>query len=154
MSKPGDLLRLKAALRVVSSDMIDRDFVNGKVKDIRNLMADLNRLTSKRFEELSIDELYSMRYQIIALMEALVSLCSHIALEVYGYEPSSYKDCIAYVGERERIECVKDMRSLIGLRNILIHRYWTVDDRKVHESARKDFNCIKKFLEEIVKKYG
>lgn len=132
----------------------DKDLVDSKARDIRNSLAELLRLTSKKFEEMSIDEFYSMRYQIIVMIEAIGALCSHIALEVYGYEPSSIKDCIAYVSERDSIRNVEDMKALVGLRNLLVHRYWTVENKRVYDSIKEDFKCVEEFLNEMMTKYG
>ncbi|MBS7629889.1 DUF86 domain-containing protein [Candidatus Bathyarchaeota archaeon] len=134
--------------------MVDRDFVNGKARDVRNAINELTRLASKRFEDMSLDEQYSMRYQLIVLTESVVSLCSHIALEAYGYEPSSYKDCVAYICQREGVSCVEDLKALVGLRNLLVHRYRNIDDRLIHNSMKSNFKCVHELLGRIVSKYG
>jgi uncharacterized protein YutE (UPF0331/DUF86 family) len=132
----------------------DKDIVDSKARDIRNSMAELIRLTSKKFEEMSIDELYSMRYQIIVMVEAIGALCSYIALEVYGYEPSSIKDCIAYICERNSIRNIEDMKALVGLRNLLVHRYWTIENKRVYDSIKENFKCVEELLNVIATKYG
>jgi uncharacterized protein YutE (UPF0331/DUF86 family) len=72
---------------------IDRDLVKLRINDVYESISEPNRLTSKRFNEMSIDEKYSMRYNVIVLVEALASLCLHIALEQYGLRPESYTEC-------------------------------------------------------------
>lgn len=42
---------------------------------------------------MALDEKYSMRYQVVVLAEALGSICLHIAIEDFGYEPKSYAEC-------------------------------------------------------------
>ena len=94
-------------------------------------MAELERITSKQFEELSIDERYSMRYQIIVLAEAIGSLCLHISIEELGYEPDSYSDCLSRLKDAGIIDCAEDLVKIIRMRNLLVHRYWNVDDSMV-----------------------
>ena len=72
---------------------VDRDLVKLRINDVYESISEPNRLTSKRFNEMSIDEKYSMRYNVIVLVEALASLCLHIALEHYGLRPESYTEC-------------------------------------------------------------
>ncbi|MBS7650376.1 MAG: hypothetical protein QXN62_02420 [Candidatus Bathyarchaeia archaeon] len=36
--------------------MVDRDFINGKARDVRNSISELTRLASKRFEDMSVDK--------------------------------------------------------------------------------------------------
>ena len=38
---------------------------------------------------------------------------------------------------------------MIRFRNILVHRYWEIEDEKVLQYARKNLEDFKKFLEEI-----
>jgi len=35
------------------------------------------------------------------------------------------------VAERVGVRSVSDLESLVGLHNLLIHRYWGVEDRRV-----------------------
>ena len=37
------------------------------------------------------------------------------------------------------------------LRNILVHRYWDVDDKKVYQSAKEEISDFKEFAELILK---
>lgn len=47
------------------------DVVRHRVMDIENTMRELRRLVEKGFEDLSTDEVYSMRYNIVVLVGAL-----------------------------------------------------------------------------------
>jgi len=40
--------------------------------------------------------------------------------------------------ERMGVTCLSDLESLIGLRNLLIHRYWVVE---VYKAAKANFRC-------------
>jgi len=82
-----------------------------------------------------------MRYNVIVLVEALVSLCAHIAVEAMGITPRTYRDAV-----RLGVKCVKDLEALVSPRNILIHRYWTVSDERV----RSDFRCVEELISKIV----
>uniref|UniRef100_A0A7C5YSW3 DUF86 domain-containing protein n=1 Tax=Ignisphaera aggregans TaxID=334771 RepID=A0A7C5YSW3_9CREN len=50
---------------------LDRDLVDIRISDICEAINELKRLTSKSFSDMSIDEKYSMRYNIIVLVESL-----------------------------------------------------------------------------------
>lgn len=62
----------------------------------------------------------------------------HIAVEAYGRTPESYRDAVRIVAERMGVTCLSDLESLIGLRNLLIHRYWVVE---VYKAAKANFRC-------------
>ena len=132
---------------------VDVDLLRSKISDVRFCIRELLRLTSKDFSDLSVDERYSIRYNIIVLVESLVSLCMHIAVEAYGKTPSSYRESVRFIAERLNMGCISDLESIVGLRNLLIHRYWTVDDERVYESVKENFHCIEGLLKRIEETY-
>ena len=133
---------------------IDKEVVENRLREVLEAINELKRLASKPYTSLSVDEKYSMRYNIIVLVEALVALSIHIARNMYNYKPRSYVDAIRYVGEKIRFSHLDDLVALIRLRNILIHRYWNVDDRKIYDSIKQDFKCVEEFLDTIEKLIG
>ena len=44
----------------------------------------------------------------------------------------------------------EDILRFLRMRNLLVHRYWTVDDRKIYENIKSDFNSIENFLEVVL----
>ena len=127
----------------------DPSVLRYRIDDIRSIISELEDLVSKPFEELSIHEKYSMRYLVILLVEALVSLCAHISVEEYGRSLTSYRDVVRFVCQRLDVRCVDNLEALISLRNLLIHRYWTINDRQIYDSIRSDFECVERFLKKI-----
>ena len=87
---------------------IERDVIRSRVSDIKASIQEPNRLTSKRYNELSTDEKYSMRYNIIVLVEALVALCNHIAIEELDKIPRSYRESVRTVAEYLNIPCIDE----------------------------------------------
>ena len=132
---------------------VDLDVIRSRVSDIKASIQELYRLTSKRYNELSIDEKYSMRYNIIVLVEVLVALCSHIALEDLGKVPRSYRESVRILAEYLNIPCIEDLEALVGLRNLLIHRYQVILDEKIYSFIREDFKCLHRLIEEVMERY-
>ena len=100
-----------------------------------------------------MDEKYSLRYHVVVLVEALASICLHISIEGFGREPRSYPECFKLLEEKGLIDCSEDLVKMARLRNILIHRYWIIDDEKVYDSIKKNFSCVEKLIESVEKKY-
>lgn len=46
------------------------------------------------------------------------------------------------IGEEER----REMVNIVRLRNLLVRRYWVVDDRRIYENAKKNFEKVLKAL--------
>ena len=102
-----------------------------------------------------MDEKYAVRYHIIVLAEAVGGICLHIAKEDLGQEPLSYSECFKILDEEGVCgNCARDLSAIVRLRNLLTHRYWTIDDRQVYESIKNDFRGVDKFLESVQEKYA
>ena len=80
-------------------------------------------------------------------MFLIVSLCINVVTEVYGKTPTSYREAVRFIAERLNIPFIKELESLISLRNILIHRYWTIEDEKVYEALKANFKCVEELIE-------
>jgi uncharacterized protein YutE (UPF0331/DUF86 family) len=128
---------------------IDKTVIENRILEIRDAIKNIQRVISKPYDEISLDEDFSVRYNIIVLVEALVSICVYVSKEILGYTPSSYRDAVSHVCKKLGIKCAEDLVALVRLRNILVHRYWVVDGKILYESAKKDFACIEEFLESL-----
>jgi uncharacterized protein YutE (UPF0331/DUF86 family) len=53
-----------------------------------------------------------------------------------------------------RYNIVVLVESLVGLRNLLIHRYWGVEDRRVYQSLKANFKCVEEFLDKLERLLG
>ena len=132
----------------------DLDYLRARVREARDAIRELERIASRPYGELSLDEKYSMRYQVIVLVEAVGGLCLHIASEDFGYRPESYGECFRCLGNRGIVRCADDLIRIVRLRNLLVHRYWLVDDLRVYNAVKENFKCILEFLGMVEEKYG
>ena len=39
--------------------------------------------------------------------------------------------------------------ALIRLRNLLVHRYWTIDDERIYASVKSNFESVRNFLKRL-----
>ena len=119
-----------------SSVPVDRDVVRSRASDARMAMLELKRLAA--LGEMDVDEKYAMRYNVIVLVEALVSLSLHIAAEELGVYPRSYREAVALAAGRLGVGCAPELEKLVGLRNL--HRYWEIDDENIRQAVKKTLN--------------
>jgi len=49
---------------------------------------------------------------------------------------------------------LEELKALTRLRNMLLHRYSTIDDKLVYESARRDFRCVEDLLARVREAHG
>lgn len=77
----------------------------------------------------------------------------HIAIEG-GYEPTSYADCFKFLEDKKLIGEVEEIIKIVRLRNLLVRRYWNIDDSIIYRSIKKNFKCVEDLLKTIEEKYG
>ena len=90
---------------------------------------------------------------MIVLAEALASICLHIAAREFDYEADSYADCFFLMEERGFFKCSKDLAALVRMRNLLVYRYWRIDDELVYRSVVENFKCVEEFLKSVEERY-
>lgn len=89
-----------------------------------------------------------VRYNFIVVLQACIDISSHIAARQGNRAPASYGDCFKVLEEVKVIDPTLSgaMQRLVGLRNVLVHLYWRVDDEKVFESLQRDRSLEREFL--------
>ncbi len=137
-------------------ERVNRDFLYKQVKDIMYFANTIEDVVSKEYNQLSTMELYGLRYCLISLIESLTNICIHIVRVEYNIKPTSFSECFKILLDKNIIDnnIYTDLRNMLKLRNLLVHRYWLVDDRVIYDNIRSDFRSIKRFVEIVKKRYG
>lgn len=134
---------------------VNKDLVLSRINEIRMALEEAEGILSKGFDQLSSTEKLALRYIIIQLVEAAASICIHILREVKGIYADSYPGCFKLMGGEGLIPAglARNLVAAARLRNLLVHRYWEIDDRLVYESARsgsRDFEEFARLMEAMV----
>ncbi|MEM0008076.1 MAG: DUF86 domain-containing protein [Candidatus Bathyarchaeia archaeon] len=133
---------------------VNIEHIKQRIVEILETINELKRLTSKPYAELSLNEKYAIRYHIIVLAEALGGLCFQIATEDLNRTPSSYSQCFKILEEEGICDCAKDLTAIVRLRNLLVHRYWIIDDNQVYNAVKGDFKAVDNFLKSVRDRYA
>ena len=131
---------------------VNRDFLRELYSDVKESINVVLKLVSKPYEELSDTEKFAIRYQIIVIAEALIAMALHIVRRKYNYKPKTPIHAISFLKETLSIpeETYNDVVNIVKLRNLLVHRYWIIDDRKIYENMKNNFEKILNFIERII----
>jgi uncharacterized protein YutE (UPF0331/DUF86 family) len=134
---------------------LNLDAVEARFREINDALIDLRRLLWKNFEELSVHERMSMRYLVIQLVEAAASISVHLLSRLFDERAEGYAECFRRLGDRKVIGkgLAERLASAARLRNLLVHRYWEIDDRRVYSSIKEgveDFEVFKKEVRSLV----
>ncbi len=95
---------------------------------------------------------FSLRYSVIVAVEAAADLAIAILGEKFGVEVHSYREAFLRLAEKRIISAgtAESMARMVGLRNLIVHRYWVVEDLKIFMEARTSgVRALERFMEEV-----
>lgn len=99
----------------------------------------------------NLEARYALRYSLVLMVEALADAVTLILEADYGLAPESYRDAMLLAGEKGVVpyNVAVELAKLASLRNILVHRYWRVDDGRLYRETRKGLEWAAKALEAL-----
>lgn len=130
------------------------------IEKIKTLEKDLLNTASEIRTIIAIDEevfikepkvIYALRYLLIEAVEVMANICNHLLTRMAGQVPKGYPDCFEKLSEANIItrELGEKLKKAASLRNILIHKYWEIDNRRVFRSAKENIGDFEQFLREV-----
>jgi len=134
--------------------MVDRDKVEGLIRHLRQYTGhlwDIAKLGRKEFlnDPMAIG---SARYYLQASIESCIDIANHIIATEGLRAPKDYKDTFKVLNEAGIIpdDFTRTMRAMAGLRNLLVHLYWEVDDEMIYEGIRSELDDFETFVAYIM----
>jgi uncharacterized protein YutE (UPF0331/DUF86 family) len=135
------------------SQVLDRNRIAKDIADIAMAQGEMERLVAVDQATFFADSrnVFSVRYLIIQAVEAMTDLCQHMLARTRGMPCEGYIDCIMKAGEHGIISVAlaERLRRLAALRNILVHRYWSIDDARVYIETKANMGDLTAFIDAI-----
>jgi len=100
------------------------------------------RLSQEAFAA-EAEKVRAARYGLIVVVEAAAAICNHLCARL-GRTPDSYPGCFATLGELRIVDV--DLAALARLRNLRVHGYARVDDRRLHRLLEEGLGDLDTFL--------
>ncbi len=90
-----------------------------------------------RRKRLRINDKYALRYAIVEIVESLALISQRIA-RAMDYPLEGYVEAMKFYSKAHILDedIVKSLVRLARLRNLIIHRYWEIDDNRIVAEAR------------------
>ena len=124
-----------------------------KLKQLEENLKTLEELKKEiSVEDLSQNKRYEweLRYGFFESIQIMIDISCKITNYYNLGTPQNYRECIELLGKFDYLEKthINKYVAMIGLRNLLIHEYTTIDKQKLYEflNALDDF---KNFIREI-----
>jgi uncharacterized protein YutE (UPF0331/DUF86 family) len=134
---------------------LEREIIEGKFDIIdRNLrfLEEIKTLSPDQFVE-SYKDAQAAKYSLLEIMEACIDIANYI-ISVKGFRRAEeYGEMFKVLKEEGVIgkELTIKLEDMARFRNLLVHRYGEVDNRRVLEIIRHNLKDIKEFEKEIEK---
>jgi len=131
----------------------DQDVLIRIVGELRKSVQRLSALAGIIEEKFvaDADKVASAKYHFIVAIEACIDLCNHLISRNSFRVPEDYGDTFRVMAEVGALspEFSELLVSMGKFRNRLVHLYWEVDDRQVHQFLCSRLQDFRRFLKEM-----
>ncbi len=133
---------------------IDKEYAERLLEEAREALKLARSIISRR----SLDEFmadpearYALRYTLILLVESLADLSVAILEADFGEAPASYREAFLSLSTRgiTGYTLAESMARLASLRNLLVHRYWNIDDARLYRETGENLSLVERLVEEL-----
>lgn len=131
-----------------------RDLLGGIADALRRLR-ELGLLSEHEFLA-DFRNTESAKYLLVVATEAAIDICNHIVARRSGRAPEDYADCFAVLVELRVIspDLAQRLQRMARFRNLLVHLYWRVDNRRVYEVITDDLGDLDAFSQQVLTTLG
>jgi uncharacterized protein YutE (UPF0331/DUF86 family) len=134
--------------------VVDRDKIEGLIRHLREYTSFLRQIVQQDRAAFLNDpkSIGSARYYLQVSIETCISIANHIIAAERLRAPQDYRDTFTVLNEASILpdDLTQTMRELAGLRNLLVHVYWDVDDAMIYEGVRAELRDFDAFIACIV----
>ena len=140
--------------------MVDVARVRALLDRLGEELSHLRRLSTYPLEELLADpdRLAAAKYRFVVAIETCIDVGQHIIASEELRAPTDFADVFAVVGESGFVSrtSVPTFQAMARFRNLLVHGYFQVDDRRVVEILHTrlgDFDTFRTEVAQAVLRY-
>lgn len=132
---------------------LNYDRIQQKIADIRENLELLRGYAAKGEKAFlkNQEAIRSAKYAFIVLIEAAISIANHFCARLLGKAPVSYAEAYLLLGNEGILETelANRLAQMAKFRNLLVHGYDKVNDRKVYEILCNDLDDLELFLQSV-----
>jgi uncharacterized protein YutE (UPF0331/DUF86 family) len=133
--------------------MIDSDLVRRKLARLNMYLDKLKPIADATFNEYMSDfyKKTSAERLIQLIVECASDINSHVVLESGQRPPEDYTSSFIRAAEVELInhELANKLKGSGGMRNIIVHEYLDIDDRKIYEILPIAISDYKEYIRQV-----
>ena len=133
---------------------IDKEYIRNVISEINEGLGEIREAVSVGLEEFmrSRSRRFATRYSIVLIVKAATDLGIAIPKKCFNEEAKSYREVFLKLAEKGILSysVAEGMSSLASLRNMIVHRYWSIDDTRIYREAKsRGIKTVEEFIREV-----
>lgn len=137
----------------MTASRIDLVRLTAKISDIEECLGILRGYAGYVDEQFleNAEAVRSARYTFIVLVEAAVNIAMHLCARLLRQAPATYAESFEMLAEHGFLpaELARRLAQMVGFRNLLVHGYEKIDDRRMLKVTREDLGDLELYLAAI-----
>ncbi len=133
--------------------MVDKPAIDRMLENLKIYVAQLERLSNLGQGEFlsDLDKLGSAKYYFIVAIESCIDIADHVISSERYRRPTDFADSFAVLYENGLIEkgLEERLQNMARFRNLLVHVYGKVDDKRVYEFLKANLGDFDAFARQI-----
>lgn len=138
--------------------MVDEVRLRNLLSRLRGRLNKLTRYASLDVEEYLADDegVDASKYVLLTAIEDALSIANHVIASEGFRAPIDYADAFRSLHEAEVLdrELAERLEAMARFRNLLVHVYADVDDRRVHSFLSDDLQDMERFAAVILRTFS
>jgi uncharacterized protein YutE (UPF0331/DUF86 family) len=134
--------------------MVDAPRLRAVLSRLRARRTELTRYAERDCDRYTSDPeaVYASRYLLLTSIEDALSAANHVIASEGYRAPTDYADAFRSLREAGILDekLAARLEAMARFRNLLIHQYAEVDDRRVHQFLRQDLDDLDAFIAAIL----
>jgi len=132
---------------------INHDLILKRSGEIRQGVSRIQEYLQVSQDEFVLDPklIAAVKYECLVVIESAIAICTHLASNIGSRVPENYPDC--FLALRDSGIISEDLAArlvfMTRFRNLLVHRYWQIDDHRAYNVLKSDLPDLEDFLREI-----
>jgi len=133
---------------------VDKEKISKLIEEIEESLRVVEKIVSLDLNAFLADvrNRYTLRLSIVEIVEAATLIGLHILREQFNDRAEGYVQVFRKLLERGILsrDTGEGMIKLARLRNLIVHRYWDVDDVRVYVEIKEvGIELVKRFIREV-----
>ena len=134
--------------------MIDPQAIQALLQTLSEYTEDLRTYQQLSYDEVVADRNYQsmIRYALQTAIQSVIGIANHLLIGGDLEQPSDSRSAILGLGRHDILsqDFAQELAGMSGLKNVIVHRYMTVDDELIYQFLQKCVTDFETFSQHIV----